>query len=389
MKIIFLSNFFPINSKNIYTDFVNELVKNNHEVYVFSPNDKLTNKFEKFNLKQNLHIFTFRTGKYFNVGLLTKLITFLVLPFRTNQFIKKHLPIQSYDLLIYHSPPITFYFTVRYLLKIRKVNKTFLLQKDFFPQNAVDLKLINKFSIAYFIFRLIEKEFFKISNYIGVMSIANKNYLLNSNPFFPKNRVVIFPNTKKMSTFKPVNNFISHYPIRIFFGGNIGLPQDVDFFIRILDKLKNDRRFFFVISGRGNQKYKINDYLSKNNLNNVENYEMLSNENFFDLLKTINLSLVTLNYNFTIPNYPSRILDFIDYYIPILLSVDSNNDLDDLINEYKIGFYCKSDNYLNVLDILYNYEKLIANIRLADFDRLKRVLDVSESVKIIHNVFKN
>ena len=49
----------------------------------------------------------------------------------------------SFDLVIYTTPPITFVSAVNYLKK-RDGAKTYLLLKDIFPQNAVDIGLMSK-----------------------------------------------------------------------------------------------------------------------------------------------------------------------------------------------------------------------------------------------------
>lgn len=388
MNILFITNFFPVNGKNLYTDLVDELILHQHKVYVIASNDNQLEAINHFNPSKNLFIISYKTGKYYNVGIIKKLFSFLLLPFITNKVIKEYLPNQSYDLLLYHSPPITFYFSVKYIQKIRKIKKTFLMQKDFFPQNAVDLKILNKYSLTYLIFRIIEKNYFKISNYIGVMSLANRTYLLENNKFIAENKVIVFPNTKKMSNYIRYKDFRKIFPIRIFYGGNIGLPQNVDLFIQVLNKLKNDDRFIFVVSGRGNQKYKITDFIKRNSVQNVEIYDNLKNEEYLTLLTTIDISLVTLNFNFSIPNYPSRILDFIDFYIPMIFSLDEYSDLKDILENYKVGFYCKSDSYLNIVEILYNYEKLISLINYDDFQRLKLVFDVKHSINNINSIIE-
>ena len=57
---------------------------------------------------------------------------------------------------------------------------TFLLLKDIFPQNAVDLGILSKRGvkgIIYRFFRKKERDLYRISDYIGCMSPANVAYV--------------------------------------------------------------------------------------------------------------------------------------------------------------------------------------------------------------------
>ena len=54
--------------------------------------------------------------------------------------------------------------------------------KDIFPQNAFDLGLIKSNGLIAKMFKNKEKKVYELSDYIGVMSPANKDYLIQHNP---------------------------------------------------------------------------------------------------------------------------------------------------------------------------------------------------------------
>jgi hypothetical protein len=384
MKILFLTNFFPNNNSNIYSDLIFSLNKNKHLITVLVSDDQV--KETTIECKENLRIIRYPNGKYYNVNLLYKFINFLLLPLKTRRTIKRFLLKDEFDLLLYHNPPITLYSSIKYLLKNLKINKTFLMQKDFFPQNAVDLGLINRRSILNFYFRRLEKKLFMISTFIGVMSKKNKEYLLKKNNFINHSKVIIFPNTKLMNDMVTTKSLKENFPINIFYGGNLGLPQNVNLFLKVLLAFKNDNRFNFIVSGRGTHKKKVIRFSEKNKIFNIDIKENLTRNDYLKLLENIDLSLVTLDYRFTIPNYPSRILDFIDYYIPILFASDPVNDLTETIKSNKIGFTTYSNNYINIINLILKYKDLVKTIDLQGFSRLKKEFSVQESVQIIESI---
>lgn len=75
---------------------------------------------------------------------------------------------------------------------------TYLLLKDIFPQNAVDLGMMTKTGVKgmlYKMFRKKEKELYRISDYIGCMSPANVRFVLEHNPEVKAEKVEIAPNS--------------------------------------------------------------------------------------------------------------------------------------------------------------------------------------------------
>lgn len=78
--------------------------------------------------------------------------------------IKRYFSNVKFDLVIYSTPPITFCNAIEFVKK-RDGAKTYLLLKDIFPQNAVDIEMISKTGvkgIIYKIFRNKEKKLYRM-----------------------------------------------------------------------------------------------------------------------------------------------------------------------------------------------------------------------------------
>ena len=93
-------------------------------------------------------------------------------------------------MILYSTPPITFCGVVEYFQK-RDNAKTYLMLKDIFPQNAVDLgmmKTTGAKGLIYKYFRKQEKKLYAISDRIGCMSQANVEYVLKDNPEVSKEK---------------------------------------------------------------------------------------------------------------------------------------------------------------------------------------------------------
>src|SRR5699024_9416884 len=108
--------------------------------------------------------------------------------------IDKHLGDIKFDLIVYSTPPITFSKAVNHV-KNRDGASTYLMLKDIFPQNAVDMKMFKENGLLYKFFRKKEIDLYNTSDYIGCMSQGNVHFVLNHNNFIPKDKVEILPNT--------------------------------------------------------------------------------------------------------------------------------------------------------------------------------------------------
>lgn len=77
----------------------------------------------------------------------------------------------NFDLILYSTPPITLNGVISQLKK--KYNAyTYLMLKDIFPQNAVDLEFFSKTSLLYKMFRRKEKDFIKFQTISDVHHLA-------------------------------------------------------------------------------------------------------------------------------------------------------------------------------------------------------------------------
>ena len=70
----------------------------------------------------------------------------------------------------------------------------------------------------------------------------------------------------------------------------------------------------------------------------------LPRDEYEDMVKQCDVGLVLLDHRFTIPNYPSRILAYMEYSMPVVAATDINTDFKELIKNSDCGLWCCSDN---------------------------------------------
>jgi glycosyltransferase involved in cell wall biosynthesis len=357
MNIIFLTltNINSIYDRNIYTDLLREFINNKHSVYIISPTERKNHRKTHIINEDVCKILKVKVGNIQKTNIIEKGISTILLEGQFIDAIKKYLSNIRFDLILYSTPPITLANVVDYLKK-RDGAKSYLLLKDIFPQNAVDLGMITKRGIKgilYRYFRNKESRLYEQSDYIGCMSQANVEFLLKNNPCIPSNIVEVCPNSidpltieKDLKNVKEIRNKynIPSDKIIIIYGGNLGKPQGIDFLIECIKANLTNKQVYFIIAGSGTEFNKLKAFFEYHKPDNAQLFEQLPKDEFDILANSCDVGLIFLDKRFTIPNFPSRLLSYMQASMPVLAATDVNTDLGKVIESGKFGLWCESNN---------------------------------------------
>lgn len=361
MNVLFMTIAYPkAGEHNIYTDLMKEFELNQHNVYIACSNEKRNNQKTGVVVENGMNVLRVRTGNLTgNVNLIEKGISTVTVERTFISAIMKFFKGIRFDLILYSTPPITFAKAVKHLKK-RDHAKSYLLLKDIFPQNAVDIGLMKKKSLLYRYFRGKEKKLYAFSDYIGCMSDANVEFLLRHNSEITRNKVEVCPNSIILMDYllsdKSVMKEAYQIPenaVTFMYGGNLGKPQGIDFLIECLEKNMNRNDRYFIICGNGADYPKLDTFCNEKKPGNVKLIKRLPKEEYDNLLKSCDVGLIFLDHRFTIPNFPSRMLSYMEYSIPVIACTDKNTDVGKVITEGEFGWWCESndvDAFLRIVD---------------------------------------
>lgn len=380
MNVIFLtmSRLTDISQRHIYTDLLRKFRNEGHSVYIVSPNERSFARPTELVDKDGVRILGVKTLNLQKTSIIEKGIGQVLVESQYKKAIKKHLSDVSFDLILYSTPPITFPKVIKFLKKRNPKAKTYLLLKDIFPQNAVDMGMMSKKGakgILYKYFRQKEKTLYGLSDYIGCMSPANVEYVLKHNSEVSAEKVEVAPNSielisKKMEDgqeraeryyIRKKYDLPTDKPIFIY-GGNLGKPQGIDYLIKCLDLNKNRLDCYFVVVGNGTEYNKIDDWYKANKGCSVQLMQRLPKEDYDLLVKHCDVGLIFLDHRFTIPNYPSRLLSYLEYKMPVICATDVNTDIGKIAEKNGYGYWCES---VNPADFTALVEKILAADRKA------------------------
>lgn len=357
MNLLFLTllEFESLQERNIYTDLLREFVKNGHHVYAISPVEKRQHQATHLIEEENATILRLQIGNTQKTNIIEKGISTVVIEPTFKKAIKQYFSTVKFDLVLYSTPPITLVSAIEYVKK-RDGAKTYLLLKDIFPQNAVDIGLMSKTGVKGFLykhFRKQEKKLYAISDRIGCMSQANVDYVIKHNPEINPAIIEVCPNsidvidksidedTRKKIREKydiPVDKNVFVY------GGNLGKPQGIPFLIECLRKCEGLADIFFLIVGDGTEFRLLKDFVEREKPTNVRLMQRLPKNDYDTMVGACDVGLLFLDHRFTIPNFPSRLLSYMQAKLPVLACTDPNTDIGKVITEGEFGWWCESDN---------------------------------------------
>ena len=360
MNILFLtmsSSIKNIESSGIYTDLMRKFRDEGHEVYIIYPHERRYNIPTELKDDNRIHTLGVKTLNVTKTNILEKGIGQVLLEYQFKQALKKYFGNIKFDLILYSTPPITFTKVIKYAKRCNSNSITYLLLKDIFPQNAVDLGMLTTSGIKgllYKSFRNKEKELYRISDYIGCMSPANVRYILEHNSEIDSNIVEIAPNSYDIPILSESHNKKDYINIRkkynlpidkpiFIYGGNMGKPQGIPFLIKCMQSVKDRNDCHFVIIGNGTEYSKLEAWINIEKPKAVSLFNSLPKNEYDILANSCDIGMIFLDYRFTIPNYPSRLLSYLMESKPIIAVTDPHCDTGSIAETNKYGYYCPSN----------------------------------------------
>lgn len=360
----------------IYGDLMRKFRDDGHNLYIVSPRERFLHQDTSLVEVDGVHILGIKTLNLQKTSVIEKGVGQILVETQFKNAIKKHLSGMSFDLILYTTPPITFPKVIKYLRKQNPQVKTYLLLKDIFPQNAVDLGMMSKTGMRgmlYRFFRDKEKKLYSLSDYIGCMSPANVEYVLKHNSEIKSERVEVAPNSMELINKEMEEGQIKaeRYYIRkkynlpldkpvFIYGGNLGKPQGIPFLINCLNKNSNRTDCHFLIIGTGTELQKLKDWYNVKTPQSVTIMNGVPKDEYEIIVRTCDVGMIFLDHRFTIPNYPSRILSYLSNKMPVICATDPVTDMGRIAEKNGFGYWCESNSveaFTTILDKMIHSER--------------------------------
>ncbi|MEO0572688.1 MAG: glycosyltransferase family 4 protein [Bacteroidota bacterium] len=395
MKVVFLAIGFPHEreSGHFYRDLMDRFHEEGHDVTIVAPDREGT--VPGLHLENNFKVLRVKTLPQFGVNFLRKGLANLLLPYQYKRALKALVDDIKFDLIFMPTPPITLY-NLAYWLKKKSNGKIYLILRDIFPQNAVDLGIMKKNGPFYHFFRRQERKLYKISDSIGCMSPGNIAYIKKHNPEVDSSKLHLQPNWSDVLPIEMSNQEILSITEReaikdkfvLIFGGNIGRPQKMENIIELAIACHDMDDILFLIYGYGVEHRNLMTYAKQRGAKNVEFRKNIPHNEFVKVLSLCQVGLISLSEDFTIPNIPSKSLSYYNARLPILASIDLNTDFGEVLEENHTGLWAEAGNTSALKEqllVLYNNPNLRKQMGQNGHTYMKNELSTDQAFNTVLN----
>jgi glycosyltransferase involved in cell wall biosynthesis len=262
--------------------------------------------------------------------------------------------------IIFYSPIIFFGPLIYFIKKITKA-KVFLILRDHYPEDLVNIQIIkNKLIILFF--KFFNKLQFNIADKIGVQSKNSKYYLEKYN--IPNNKIETLYNWGSDEfnfNYNKLDSLIKNKKVLLFLG-SITVAQYNKLIYKIIYYYKSSNKIIIFFVGTGSELKKINQFISIHKIKNVFIFNPIKPKFIKSLCKKCCAGLIFLNKNYVSHNIPGKFVSYIRSGLPIIADVNSESDLANFIKNYKLGIVNTKSEYdkflIKINNLIHNNEKL-------------------------------
>jgi len=329
-------------SAKLAHDLATAIRDQGHEIIVASPDPDITTRIS-VREEEGIQVLRVRTGQLKSASLVVRGINESLLSSVMWRAGKRFFLEHPCDLIIFYSPTIFWSGLVRALVR-RWHCPTYMILRDIFPRWAVDAGIMRRHSAPYNFFRYKELQQYKVADVIGVQSPANLRYFQHQ-WWSPRGRLEVLYNWMRVA---PMALPDSGHRERLglagktvfFYGGNIGVAQDMDNILRLAGSLLDDESIHFLLVGDGSESQRLQAAVRDQRLVNVTIHPGVSQEKYHEMLSEFDVGLITLDRKLKTQNFPGKLLSYLYFGLPVLASINSGNDLREAIEENNAGMVC-------------------------------------------------
>jgi glycosyltransferase involved in cell wall biosynthesis len=362
MNLVLITDTFPplrtSGAIQLY-DLSKEFVKQKHKVFVLVPSQGARHRCI-VKVIEGVNVIYLKTIKTQDAGYIRRTVEEMLTPFFMMRNLDKNVfGTSNIDSVIWYSPSIFFGIIASNLKKIYKC-KGYLIVRDIFPEWLYDMRLINR-GFAYYFFKFVAEYQYFVADIIGIQSPGNKAYFLRHSP----EKIRVLQNWLSSKELKGCSIDIENTKLKgrkiCVYAGNMGVAQNMNILIDLAEYLNNNKDIGFVFVGRGSEFDKLQISAKSKELRNILFFDEIDSNEIPELYSQCDIGLITLDSKHKTHNIPGKFISYLQAGLPVIASVNANNDIVGLINYSKVGYACtdfsEKSLSLNIKALLRDLEK--------------------------------
>lgn len=298
------------------------------------------------------------------------------------------------DLIIYYSPSIFFSSLVK-RLKRQFSCPSYLILSDIFPEWAMEAGILRK-GLVYYYFKYKARQNYEAADIIRVQSPANLLYFKDKGLDRKYNLEVLYNWTSLTEEHAPRTTYRVRLGLQnkvvFFYGGNIGVAQDIDNIIRLAENLRNEPTAYFLLVGGGSEVSRLKAIIELEGLTNIAIHDPVNHQEYLSMLFEFDVGLISLDRRLRSHNFPGKMMSYMYHSKPILASINPGNDLKEMLEDKKAGLVCingEDDIFADYARRLVADETLRRQLGLNGRALLESTFSVSKAACHILSYFSN
>lgn len=251
------------------------------------------------------------------------------------------------DVLFLSSTPPIIGLVGSLIKKWRKIPFIYNLQ-DIFPDSLVGTGLTKKGSVLWKIGRKIEDFTYRNADKIVVISQDFKQNIMEKG--VPEEKIEIIYNWVDQHSVVGINRednkLLNKYNLPkdkfyVTYSGNIGLTQNMDMLLDVVEELQDYTNIHFVLIGQGAYKAEVESIIKEKQLTNITVLPLQPYEDISDVFSLGNVGLVISKPGVGTNSVPSKTWSILSASRPVLANFDPN-ELQTIIDNNKCGIFTKA-----------------------------------------------
>lgn len=345
MRIALIADVFPpLRSSGAVQlrDLSLEFAAQGHEPTVFVASPELTEP-AHIEMWQGVRIVRLKTPRTKDMGYARRTLGEFLMPYAMLRNLKAcGLDTERWDGVVWYSPTI-FLGPMAAALKRRSGCRGYLIVRDIFPEWAVDMGLMGR-GLPYRFFKFIEQGQYSAADVIGAQTPANMPYFRAWEQAKAGRRVDLLHNWLSPARDVGCSIRIDQTALagrKIFvYAGNMGIAQGMGVLLELAARLRERQDVGFVFVGRGSDAQRLRTQATELGLDNVLFFDEIDPTEIPGLYAQCSVGLVALDPRHKTHNIPGKFLTYMQSGLPVLASINSGNDLVQLIEGERVGRAC-------------------------------------------------
>lgn len=323
-----------------------EFVRQGHDLTVMLPTAGLSTPWllEEFD---GVKLLRLRAPKTKDINYLRRTINECVMPFAMLRNLRKSpLAQESWEGVVWYSPTI-FLGPIVNALKKASACKAYLIARDIFPEWAADIGLMGR-GLPYWFFKAVANYQYSVAAVIGIQTQGNQAYFaerLHCRVEVLQNWLADAPNMG--CSIELANSPLVGRSIFVY-AGNMGVAQGMGVLIDLAERMLDRRDIGFVFVGRGCETQHLRLAANKRGLDNVAFFDEVDPTEIPGLYAQCHIGIVALDPRHKTHNIPGKFLSYMQAGLPVLASINSGNDLEEMILSEGVG-RVSTDNSVDML----------------------------------------